>query len=60
LASTSNRACNAARTRSFEAAKHRVLVKRIFCKHGHTLDKQDQATVTVLEQAESLSFDLAA
>jgi type I restriction enzyme, R subunit len=33
----------------------RVLVKRILRKHGHPPDKQEHATVTVLEQAEVLS-----
>jgi type I restriction enzyme R subunit len=33
----------------------RVLVKRILRKHGYPPDKQEQATRTVLEQAEVLS-----
>jgi type I restriction enzyme R subunit len=33
----------------------RVLVKRILRKHGYPPDKQEQATHTVLEQAEVLS-----
>ena len=33
----------------------RVLVKRILRKHGYPPDKQEQATKTVLEQAEVLS-----
>jgi type I restriction enzyme R subunit len=33
----------------------RVLVKRILRKHGYPPDKQEQATLTVLEQAEVLS-----
>lgn len=33
----------------------RVLVKRILCKNGSLPDKQEQATRTVLEQAEALS-----
>jgi type I restriction enzyme R subunit len=33
-------------------AKLRVIVKRILRKHGHPPDKQQQATRTVLEQAE--------
>ncbi|MFA5811236.1 MAG: type I restriction endonuclease subunit R [bacterium] len=33
----------------------RVLVKRILRKHGYPPDKQEKATQTVLEQAESLS-----
>lgn len=41
-------------------AKLRVMVKRILRKHGYPPDKQEKATQTVLEQAETLSFDLAA
>jgi len=33
----------------------RVLVKRILRKYGYPPDKQEQATLTVLEQAEVLS-----
>ncbi len=33
----------------------RVLVKRILRKHGYPPDKQEKATLTVLEQAEALS-----
>ncbi len=33
----------------------RVLVKRILRKHGYPPDNQEQATQTVLEQAEQLS-----
>jgi type I restriction enzyme R subunit len=36
-------------------AQLRVLVKRILRKHGYPPDKQEKATVTVLEQAEVLS-----
>ena len=36
-------------------AQLRVLVKRILRKHGYPPDKQEQATRTVLEQAEVLS-----
>lgn len=36
-------------------AQLRVLVKRILRKHGYPPDKQEQATRTVLEQAELLS-----
>jgi type I restriction enzyme R subunit len=36
-------------------AKLRVLVKRILRKYGYPPDKQEQATKTVLEQAEVLS-----
>ena len=36
-------------------AQLRVLVKRILRKHGYPPDKQEQATATVLEQAEVLS-----
>ena len=38
----------------------RVLVKRILRKHGYPPDKQEQATQTVLEQAEVLSATWAA
>ena len=41
-------------------AQLRVLVKRILRKHGYPPDKQERATQTVLEQAELLSWDLAA
>ena len=36
-------------------ARLRVLVKRILRKHGYPPDKQEQATLTVLKQAEALS-----
>jgi Domain of unknown function (DUF3387) len=36
-------------------AKLRVIVKRILRKHGYPPDRQEAATVTVLEQAELLS-----
>jgi type I restriction enzyme R subunit len=41
-------------------AQLRVLVKRILRKHGYPPDKQEQATHTVLEQAEVLSATWAA
>ncbi len=41
-------------------AQLRVLVKRILRKHGYPPDKQEKATRTVLEQAEQLSWELAA
>ncbi|HSW10806.1 MAG TPA: type I restriction endonuclease subunit R [Bacillota bacterium] len=41
-------------------AQLRVLVKRILRKHGYPPDKQEQATRTVLEQAEVLSGQWAA
>ncbi len=41
-------------------AKIRVMVKRILRKHGYPPDKQEQATVTVLQQAEVLCWDWAA
>ena len=41
-------------------AQLRVLVKRILRKHGYPPDKQEQATRTVLEQAEVLSAMWAA
>ncbi|MEX2554097.1 MAG: type I restriction endonuclease subunit R [Actinomycetota bacterium] len=37
----------------------RVLVKRILRKHGYPPDKQEKATLTVLEQAEALSAEWA-
>jgi type I restriction enzyme R subunit len=36
-------------------AQLRVIVKRILRKHGYPPDKQEKATLTVLEQAEVLS-----
>ena len=36
-------------------ARLRVMVKRILKKHGYPPDKQEKATITVLEQAEALS-----
>ena len=36
-------------------ARLRVLVKRILRRHGYPPDKQERATLTVLEQAEVLS-----
>jgi len=41
-------------------ANLRRLVKRVLRKHGYPPDKQEQATRTVLEQAEVLSADWAA
>ena len=41
-------------------AQLRVLVRRILRKHGYPPDKQEQATKTVLEQAEVLSAGWAA
>jgi type I restriction enzyme R subunit len=41
-------------------AKMRAMVKRILRKYGYPPDMQEKATVTVLEQAELLSKDLAA
>ena len=41
-------------------AQLRVLVKRILRKHGYPPDKQEQATQTVMEQAEVLSAAWAA
>lgn len=40
-------------------AKVRVLVKRILRKYGYPPDKQEQATMTVLEHAELLCADLS-
>ena len=41
-------------------AQLRVIVRRILRKHGYPPDKQEQATITVLEQAEVLSEGWAA
>ncbi|MFZ2348980.1 MAG: type I restriction enzyme endonuclease domain-containing protein, partial [Candidatus Bipolaricaulis anaerobius] len=40
-------------------AQLRVLVKRVLRKYGYPPDKQEQATRTVLEQAEVLSAEWA-
>ena len=40
-------------------AKLRVTVRRILRRHGYPPDKQEQATQTVLKQAELLSSDWA-
>ncbi len=40
-------------------AQLRVIVKRILRKHGYPPDKQEKATLTVLEQAEALSANWA-
>ena len=37
----------------------RRLVRRILRRHGYPPDKQEKATVTVLEQAEALSWGWA-
>ena len=41
-------------------ANLRRLVRRILRKHGYPPDKQEKATITVLEQAEALSEDWVA
>lgn len=41
-------------------AKLRVMVKRILRRYGYPPDKQEKATLTVLEQAELLCKDWAA
>ena len=41
-------------------AQIRVMVKRILKKYGYPPDKQEKATITVLEQAEVLCKDWAA
>ena len=41
-------------------ANLRVLVRRTLNRHGYPPDKQDQATLTVIEQAEALSERWAA
>ena len=40
-------------------AKMRVLIKRILRKYGYPPDKQEQATITVIQQAELLCGDWA-
>jgi type I restriction enzyme R subunit len=40
-------------------AQMRVLIKRILRRHGYPPDKQEKATLTVLEQAEVLCRDWA-
>ena len=41
-------------------AKLRTVVRRVLRRHGYPPDKQERATLTVLEQAELLSWELAA
>jgi type I restriction enzyme R subunit len=41
-------------------ANLRVMVKRVLKKYGYPPDKQDKATVTVLEQAQLLGIEVAA
>jgi len=41
-------------------AKRRTLVKRLLRKYGYPPDKQEKATMTVLQQAELLCKDWAA
>jgi len=41
-------------------ARLRTTVKRVLRRHGYPPDKQEQATITVLQQAELLSWELAA
>ncbi|MDH4183415.1 MAG: type I restriction endonuclease subunit R [Nitrospinota bacterium] len=41
-------------------AKMRVMIKRILKKHGYPPDKQEKATIILLEQAELLSQELVA
>lgn len=38
-------------------ARLRIFVKRILGKHGYPPDKQEQATKTVLQQAELLAWE---
>ena len=40
-------------------AQMRVIIKRVLRKYGYPPDKQEQATQTVLEQAEALSAEWA-
>jgi len=41
-------------------ARLRTMVKRILRKYGYPPDKQEQATKTVLQQAELLAWEQAA
>jgi type I restriction enzyme R subunit len=41
-------------------AQLRVIIKRILRKYGYPLDKQEQATQTVLEQVELFGWEVAA
>ncbi|MEW5936941.1 MAG: type I restriction enzyme endonuclease domain-containing protein [Candidatus Thermoplasmatota archaeon] len=41
-------------------AKLRVMIKRVLRRHGYPPDKQEKATLTILEQAELLAQDWAA
>jgi type I restriction enzyme R subunit len=41
-------------------AKLRVMVKRVLRRHGYPPDKQEKATLTLLEQAELICADWAA
>jgi type I restriction enzyme R subunit len=43
--------------KEFVRAKLRVMVKRILRKYGYPPDKQERATITVLEQAELIAAD---
>ncbi len=45
--------------KEFVRAKLRVMVKRILRKYGYPPDKQEKATLTVLEQAELIAWDWA-
>ena len=47
-----------AQRRESVRAKLRIMIKRILRKYGYPPDKQEQATLTVLEQAELLCKDL--
>nr|WP_268741209.1 type I restriction enzyme endonuclease domain-containing protein [Methanothrix thermoacetophila] len=38
----------------------RVKVKRILRRHGYPVDRQDEAVLTVLEQAEAVAAEWAA
>ena len=40
-------------------AKLRIIVKKMLRKHGYPPDKQDKATITVLEQAKLLGYEWA-
>ena len=46
--------------REIVRAKLRAIVKRLLRKHGYPPDKQEEATQTVIHQAETLCKDWAA
>jgi type I restriction enzyme, R subunit len=52
-------AINAGLRSFYVRAKLRVMVRRILRKYGYPPDKQEKATLTVLERAELLRGDIA-